>query len=270
MPNTTTDPDWPALLEGWDRQQEIYVPDRDELIGRMLDVTEAAVGAAPLVLDLGGGPGAISGRLLNRLPEARAVAVDIDPLLMAMGQATLGDMDGRLRWVRADLRASDWTEALGGEPFDAALSTTALHWLLPERLVGMYRSLADVLRPGGILLNAEGLGFDERSSTCRAVAATLRERQRSAALTAEGACDWDAWWQALAGHPTLDALLEERNRLFAHGTHLERRDVARFQTPRQFTRPSLAFHVGALAEAGFREIETVWQDLERRLLMAVR
>lgn len=52
MPNTTTDPDWSALLEGWDRQQEIYVPDRDELIGRMLDVTEAvrrcgAAGARP-------------------------------------------------------------------------------------------------------------------------------------------------------------------------------------------------------------------------------
>ena len=33
---------------------------------------------------------------------------------------------------------------------------------------------------------------------------------------------------------------------------------------------SLALHVGALAEAGFREVDTIWQDLNRRLLLAVR
>ena len=39
---------------------------------------------------------------------------------------------------------------------------------------------------------------------------------------------------------------------------------------RTFARPTEAFHLGALADAGFREMGTIWQDLDRRLLLAVR
>jgi trans-aconitate methyltransferase len=59
-------------------------------------------------LDLACGPGSIAQRLLVRFPAARAVAVDFDPVLMRLGQDALGDLDGRLRWVEADLRRPDW------------------------------------------------------------------------------------------------------------------------------------------------------------------
>jgi hypothetical protein len=56
-------------------------------------------------------------------------------------------------------------------------------------------------------------------------------------------------------------LVEERERRFAHPDDEPRT---------KFRRPTLAFHLGALANAGFCEMETIWQDLDRRLLLAVR
>lgn len=45
MVRTTTD--WQVWQESWDRQQEWYMPDREERFRVMLDMVEALVGPAP-------------------------------------------------------------------------------------------------------------------------------------------------------------------------------------------------------------------------------
>lgn len=80
----------------------------------MFDVLAALLPTSFVALDLACGPGSISQRLLARFPGARAVAVDVDPVKLALGHGTLGTLDGRLRWVDADLASPGWTDALGG------------------------------------------------------------------------------------------------------------------------------------------------------------
>ena len=71
----------------WDAQQEWYMPDREERFTVLIDAAEAGVGRDdPLVLDLGCGPGSLAVRLLDRMPAARVVAIDTDPLLLALGR----------------------------------------------------------------------------------------------------------------------------------------------------------------------------------------
>ena len=68
-----------AWQESWDRQQEAYLPDREQRFAAMLDVVDAATdGAAPRLLDLAGGTlnfaiagGAVG--LVARLLERSAV-----------------------------------------------------------------------------------------------------------------------------------------------------------------------------------------------------
>jgi SAM-dependent methyltransferase len=101
------------------------------------------------VLDLGSGPGSLAVRLLDRIPAATVIAIDTDPLLLALGRAGYGDRAG-LRFADLDLRAPGWAAGLGlDRAADAAVSTTALHWLPPPALRAMYAELATVLRPGG-------------------------------------------------------------------------------------------------------------------------
>jgi trans-aconitate methyltransferase len=75
----------------WERLEEMLVPDRERQISALLDVVEAMAGAAPTVVDLACGPGTITCRLFDRLPRARSIAVDVDPVLLTIASAAFAD-----------------------------------------------------------------------------------------------------------------------------------------------------------------------------------
>ena len=58
--------------------------DRELRLHVLVDVVEAMAGTSPTVLDLACGPGTITLRLLDRLPQAGPIAVDVDPVLRAI------------------------------------------------------------------------------------------------------------------------------------------------------------------------------------------
>src|SRR3954471_8666199 len=74
----------------WDRQQEAFMPDREERFRAMLGAVDAVTdGTPPRVLDLAGGTGTISLRVLARFPGAEVTVVDQDPVLLAIATASL-------------------------------------------------------------------------------------------------------------------------------------------------------------------------------------
>ncbi|MGH2531161.1 MAG: class I SAM-dependent methyltransferase [Thermomicrobiales bacterium] len=259
MQETAREIDWAKWLRRWDAQQEGYLPDREERFGVMLDVLDALMSDEFVAIDLAAGPGSISQRLLGRFPRARSLAVDLDPVLMTMGQAVLGDMDGRLRWVEADLNGDEWPAALGVERVDAVLSTTALHWLPPGGLNPLARRLASIVRPGGVFLDGDHMGFPPHLATFGRVSSALNERRWGTAFAAPGAEDWDDWWSAFGQESGTGDLIEERTRRFAWSTH-----------DADATAPILEVYEAALRDAGFREVGVIWQKLDNRVLMAVR
>ena len=257
--------DW---IERWDTQQTGYVPHREERFTALIDVVAAAAGRDdPLVLDLGCGPGSLAVRLLDRLPDATVVAVDADPVLLALGRAAIAGRPG-LRFADLDLREPGWTAALGlGRPADAAVSTTALHWLGEDELAALYAELATVLRPGGVLVNGDHLADDAPTLARLGDALLDAERQRQYPGWAKDARDakdpseqpenWTDWWSAVLADPNLAgpvAQRADRQRLPAH--HTAESEVLRM-------------HVAGLQAAGFSEIGTIWQHGASRLLCAV-
>lgn len=250
--------DWADWLRRWDAQQALYIEDRERVFEVMFSFVETLVPEDGVILDLAAGPGAISQRLLERFPRARCVAVDTDPVLLELGEGALGDQDGRLRWVRADFRDPDWVQSLGEERFDAILSTTATHWLLGHELAHLYGQLARLLGPGGLLVNGDGMYFPRHQPRLRAAVAQVDDgRQARAGQT--GAEDWVQWWEGLRSEPSLHNAFTERDRIFPGP---RRQDD---QTP-----PTFAFHTAAMLDAGFEEVGPVWQDLHKRLVLALR
>jgi SAM-dependent methyltransferase len=249
--------DWVAR---WDSQQLGYLPDREERFTALIDaVQEGTSRPDPLVLDLGAGPGSLAVRLLDRLPAATVVAVDADPLLLALGRVAWPDRAG-LQFAEADLRQPGWSAGLGlDRPVDAAVSTTALHWLPPGALAAMYAELATVLRPGGLLLNGDHLSEDEQAApTLARLGRALIEREEKRRFPAGHPETWDGWWAAIAAEPALAPLLAEREKRFGGNGH--------------HGSPSgrLITHVAALQVAGFAEIGILWQRGENRLLCGVK
>jgi SAM-dependent methyltransferase len=250
--------DWVDWLRRWDAQQEGYVPEREARLTAMLDALAELLPTSFVALDLGCGPGSISQRLLARFPAARAIAVDIDPVMLAIGRCAIGTADGRLRWTEADLASHEWLEALGETLVDAVLSSTALHWLEPEPLARLYHDLGRVLRPGGVFLNGDHMAFGPSLPTfARLSQSVLDEQWTDSAFAARDIETAEQWWEALATEPAFAPLLADRTARFA--------GKERQQSP-----PGFDFHVAALYDAGFREVGTIWQELSNRVLLAVR
>jgi SAM-dependent methyltransferase len=255
---TTTRPDraWAeAWQESWDRQQEGYMPDREDRLAALLDVVEAVAGPRPLVLDLACGTGTISRRLLERFPGARSIAVDVDPALLTIARATLGD-DERVRFVRADLADPAWVGELPETPVDAVLTATALHWLPEPLLRRVYRDLAGIVRPGGAVANADQMGAADLPRLGAALAAL--EARRRERLRADGRPDWDAWWDIAATDPLIADAVAERRAHFGGANH-----------PAEFDPPS-SWHGQALRDAGFDEAGVVWRSGGGAVVAAVR
>jgi SAM-dependent methyltransferase len=256
---------WAEWLRRWDIQQGVYIEDRERGFEVMFSFLDALLPQKITVLDLAAGAGSISQRLLRQRPEAHSVAIDVDPVMLAIGQGALGDMQGRLRWVRADLRKPGWATALDQDGFDAVLSATATHWLQPDELAAVYRDVAGLLRPGGILLNGDGLYYPRYQTRIRAAVEAV-DRHRQERAVDGGAEAWADWWDALRAEPALREAFAQRDQIFPP----ERGRIFASQPAPHRDSPALAFHEAALLEAGFEEVGTVWQDLHKRILLAFR
>jgi SAM-dependent methyltransferase len=247
--------DW---IERWDAQQQENLPDREDRFTAIIDaVAEIAGRPDPLVLDLGCGPGSLSVRLLRALPQATVVAIDADPLTLALGRAAFADLAG-LEFRDLDLRSAGWSAGLQltRRP-DAAVSTTALHWLKQPALAALYADLASQLRPGGVVLNGDHLSEDDTAPVLRRLGRAMLEREERRRFPGGHGENWTDWWAAAAADPALASLHAERSTRSVdsehHGSPAGR----------------LSVHVAALRAAGFAEVGTLWQRGENRVLCGV-
>jgi trans-aconitate methyltransferase len=250
---TPYDIDAAAWQESWDRQQEGYLPDREERFAAMLEVVDAVAGGEPKrVLDLAGGTGSISLRTLRRFPDAATTLLDLDPLLLTIARASL---PAQATIVTADLRTPEWVSALPYRDYDAVLAATALHWLQPDRLTALYAEIRTVLRPGGVFVNADHMPDDGLPDLTLRLAARAEARQQ-ARYAAGALLSWRRWWEHVAADPTLGPLAAERKRLFAdHVTDWN---------------PPVSWHINALRAGGYQEVGLVWRGTRDAAVAAVR
>jgi trans-aconitate 2-methyltransferase len=98
------------------------------------------------VLDVGAGTGRDTAALLDRLPRGHVMAVDGSAAMLDRLRRRLAGVDpARLTVLRANLAEP----LVLDRPVDAVFSVATLHWLPDHPAV--FRSLAGVLRPGGLL-----------------------------------------------------------------------------------------------------------------------
>jgi SAM-dependent methyltransferase len=258
-------------IERWDRQQEESLPDREDRFTALIDAVEEGTGRPnPLVLDIGCGPGSIGVRLLERLPRATVIGIDADPVSLALGRAAYQDVPG-LRFVDLDLRVPGWSARLSLDPkdpkdpkdrtdrlVDAAVSTTALHWLPEQYLRAAYAELVTILRPGALLLNGDHFRLDAKEfPTLDRLDLALRQREDQRRFPGGHAESWHGWWDAAAADPALAGHVAERQRRHVDAGHHGTESTL------------LGTHVEALKAAGFAEVGTLWQRGDNRLLCAV-
>ncbi|MCE7082763.1 trans-aconitate 2-methyltransferase [Streptomyces sp. ST2-7A] len=255
--------DWQEWQRGWDRQQEWYMPDREERFRAMLDTVEALVGDRPRVLDLACGTGSITARVLKRFPGATTVGVDLDPALLTIARGTF-EGEERTTFVTADLRDAGWVDralaAGAGGPFDAVLTATALHWMRTADLRTLYERLAGgVVRPGGVFLNADHMPDPATPRINEAVHAL--DRARRDREKAAGTQDWADWWAEVARDPELADAAARRFEIFGDPREGDHSD-GEVQAPGE--------HTAILLGAGFAEARAVWASPSDAMVLGLR
>ena len=137
---------WDAAT--YDEPRRRLVPCFDEFYGCVAEMVARSCPAAAQVLDLGAGTGILSGTLAERLPAARFTLLDVSDAMLAVARHRLADR-------QAEFTVRLLTDELPAGPFDAVVSSLAIHHLSDDEKAELFRRAAAVLVPGGLLLNAD-------------------------------------------------------------------------------------------------------------------
>jgi tRNA (cmo5U34)-methyltransferase len=227
------------LREGWREDDSTlfidygraFTPERERQQAIICELV-ASVAPCQRVVELCCGSGALLRLLLERLPEARALALDGSPTMLAKTGESCAAHAGRLELRPFDLAARDWRQL---EPApDAICSSLAVHHLDGGQKQQLFKDLHAALRPGGVFVLADLI------------------RPDSAAGWRIAAEDWD---RAVAGRSVHIYGDDRAERKFAE----LRWNYFWWPDDNTIDHPSsVAEHVAWLAEAGFEAIELHW------------
>jgi SAM-dependent methyltransferase len=138
--------------EAWlDRQTQppSDLIERFRLIARLLPFDHDA---ELTFADVGAGNGTLGEVLLESFSRARVVSLDVNPAMIAAGEERLARFGGRSRFIQFDFDGPDWPVDAPG-PFDAIVSSRAIHHVSDQQKRLIFGWIYDRLRPGGWLLN---------------------------------------------------------------------------------------------------------------------
>lgn len=122
------------------------MPCFEQFYGTAVEVLSLRGGEPRRVLDLGAGTGLLGEAVLRRHPDVELVLLDGSAEMLAHAAERLPSA----RVVKGDLRGE-----LPRGPFDAVVSSLAIHHLEHPEQRDLYARIPAVLRPGGVFVNAE-------------------------------------------------------------------------------------------------------------------
>jgi SAM-dependent methyltransferase len=112
-------------------------------------------------------------------------------------------------------------------------------------VAALYAEVRDVLKPGGVFVNADHMPDDGLSDLSKRLRDRARER-RDARYATGAATSWPDWWAKVAGDDDLAPLLAERERIYPSAHHSE-------------WTPPVSWHLEALRAAGYTETGLLWR-----------
>jgi tRNA (cmo5U34)-methyltransferase len=135
---------------GYDKTASQTMPGYDELHQTLLWGIPFSPTRRFRVLELGMGTGTLTTRLLARYPHAELVGVDLSRRMIALSRTKVRRYRERVRLLQADL--SDFpTDA----PYDAVVSSLAIHHLADRAKWVLFRKIRRALAPGGYFGDAD-------------------------------------------------------------------------------------------------------------------
>lgn len=136
-----------VAIDAYDATIRRFIPGYDEML--RVAARELAPVASGLVIDLGGGTGALAEAILASGDQGTVELIDVDREMLARARTRLGRFGGRARFTEGS-----FLEAL--PCCSGAAASLALHHVPTlEAKRALYRRVHEALEPGGVFVNAD-------------------------------------------------------------------------------------------------------------------
>ena len=154
--------DWlnPTFARNWDAGAEVGNPTRALQLDLVTSLVTAEYRPGSTILDLGAGSGQIERLLLAARPDARIVAVDASPAMLALAKDRLTDVRDQVELVAGDF-AEPERLALPKRDYGIALLIQTLHHVPHDRKRRLLALLARTLSPHGLLILVDRIAFED-------------------------------------------------------------------------------------------------------------
>jgi ubiquinone/menaquinone biosynthesis C-methylase UbiE len=160
-PGFTVDPehDWhdAAYVDKW-IARDVTREERPAVLGGMIELAPFPHDAAIAVLDVGGGNGLVTAAVLAVFPNAKVTVQDYSAPMLERAKERFASYGDQLSYALSDLFDPAWPSTTFG-PYDMVVSSIAIHNLgTIEAMVATYKSIYDLLKPGGVFLDCDHFG----------------------------------------------------------------------------------------------------------------
>jgi tRNA (cmo5U34)-methyltransferase len=150
--------DWlnPDFARRWDAGAEVGNPTRAQQLDLLAALVAAEYRPGSTILDLGAGSGQVAAMLLQARPDARIVAVDSSPAMLALAKERLAKAGDSVSFVEGDFAEPEQI-VLPPRDYGIALLIQTLHHVPHDRKRRALAVVARTLSPGGLLILADRL-----------------------------------------------------------------------------------------------------------------
>ena len=138
-----------VAIDAYDTTIRQFIPGYEEMLG--VAARELADVASGLVLDLGGGTGALAETILQSSGSGTVELIDVDREMLAQARTRLGRFGGRVRFTEGSFLAA-LPRCKG-----AAASLALHHVRTLDAKRALYGRIHDALEPGGVFVNADAI-----------------------------------------------------------------------------------------------------------------
>jgi len=150
-----------AAAQSYDLQRRALIPCFDDFYSTAtawINVDKKS----PRILDIGAGTGLFSSYVRQKYPEAQLTLIDISEEMLKGARTRFGE-DPNVQYISGDFA----TYPFDGQPYDAVISSLAIHHLSHEDKSRLFHTIHTLLTEGGVFVNADQVAgtsvyFDKR------------------------------------------------------------------------------------------------------------
>ncbi|MEH2262856.1 class I SAM-dependent methyltransferase [Nostoc sp.] len=134
----------------YDNLRRILIPCFDDFYKTAVEIIPGDWTAPLKVLDLGAGTGLYSGMVQSVFPNAEFILLDLAPEMLEKAKFRFSKMGKSPKILIGDYIETDF-----GDSYDLIISALSIHHLSDFDKELLYQRIYDVLKPGGIFVNAD-------------------------------------------------------------------------------------------------------------------